>query len=340
MTIDDGTNPNHADDTAPDRTGVDDTGTGDTGTGTGTDSGTDTDTDAGSAPGRTARGRGTLPHRGTIGGRARRDALIAEQERHIDEVQAVDALIVDHLRRRLELLDHLDHLRDRLHPPEVRRMGRRPAAAERRSLRPTIAEPRPLWGRELRRTCRSVLRCYAELALPDLHHALHSFGYVIESPLPTKALADALGYELSKGRVRRIRHGVYAIDPDGVSPWQRRQEPPLIDPELDRDRDAHLPWTGPADDPLHLPLGPNDDPFIFLPGFPMPEQPPPAPAPPVSAALFELPQPRSAAPARPSALTPIPSRTRRRLMNRSISISTTGFLPLVRPDDPASGRVV
>ena len=70
----------------------------------------------------------------------------------------------------------------------------------------------PLWGRHLRYGALAVLARHARpMKLVEIHRALHLEGYAIESRFPVKRLADALGYESTLGRVRRVERGVYAL---------------------------------------------------------------------------------------------------------------------------------
>jgi len=46
-----------------------------------------------------------------------------------------------------------------------------------------------------------------EMTLVEVHRELHLNGYAIASRQPVKRLADALGYEVMKGRAVRVERG-------------------------------------------------------------------------------------------------------------------------------------
>ena len=70
-----------------------------------------------------------------------------------------------------------------------------------------------LVGRPLRSACLALFRRYGQLRLDQLHTLIHLHGYLIASDHPVKALADAMAYELRKGRLRRPARGVYELVP-------------------------------------------------------------------------------------------------------------------------------
>jgi hypothetical protein len=49
------------------------------------------------------------------------------------------------------------------------------------------------------------------MPLVEVHRELHLNGYAIASRLPVQRLADALAYEITKGRAVRVDRGVYRI---------------------------------------------------------------------------------------------------------------------------------
>ena len=66
-----------------------------------------------------------------------------------------------------------------------------------------------LRGKCLRSAALAVLaRNARSMALVEIHRELHLYGYAIDSREPVKRLANSLGYELAKGRVRRVDRGV------------------------------------------------------------------------------------------------------------------------------------
>ena len=158
--------------------------------------------------------------------------------------------------RRIEVIGRLDELRDELWPRSGHRAGRQPPDAEEIPLPPVLPEAIELWGRGLRACCRAILRQHGRLSLRSLHALLHHYGYEIYSRTPTKALADAMGHEVARGRVRRIARGVYEIDPDAPrSRWREDDEPDLIDPMQANDPEA---WAGAPGSAAAMGLWPSE----------------------------------------------------------------------------------
>jgi methylmalonyl-CoA mutase, N-terminal domain len=72
--------------------------------------------------------------------------------------------------------------------------------------------PRELWGIDLRHALLAILRFYGRpMSLDDIMTAIRRRGLVVWSQRPRKAVADALGHEISKERVVRVDRGVYRI---------------------------------------------------------------------------------------------------------------------------------
>ncbi len=153
----------------------------------------------------------------------RRDHLLAE-------LAELDDDLVGLTDKRRDLLDELHQLRATLWPVEPTRKGRRPTAVDYVPLSPTAADPLPLWGPKLRRTCRAVLRRHGALTLGDLHDLLHRYGYVVVGRDPVKTLGDALGYEHDQGRLERPSRGVYRI-PGSAGPGRGRHRDDPLPPE-------------------------------------------------------------------------------------------------------------
>jgi hypothetical protein len=77
-------------------------------------------------------------------------------------------------------------------------------------------------GKHLRSAALAVLaRNARSMSLVEIHRELHLYGYAIDSREPVKQLANSLGYEVSKGRVRRVDRGVYVLD--RLNPGERRR---------------------------------------------------------------------------------------------------------------------
>ena len=99
--------------------------------------------------------------------------------------------------------------------------GRRPPKDDQPPLPPLNDETTSLAGRPLRSACLALFRRYGRLRLDQLHALIHLHGYVIASAHPVKTLADAMGYELRKGRLVRPERGTYELKP-GFRPRRGR----------------------------------------------------------------------------------------------------------------------
>ncbi|WP_421121067.1 hypothetical protein ACE2AJ_07300 [Aquihabitans daechungensis] len=169
----------------------------------------------------------------------RRVRLQTRRHQLLMELADGDRQLQDLTTRRIEILHGLDEVRNDLWPRMAHRCGRQPPDAEELPIPAAHPEAIELWGRGLRGCCRAVLRLHGRLTLRSLHALLHHYGYRIYSATPTKALADAMGHEVHRGRVRRVARGTYEIDPEAPrSPWQADTEPDLVDPAHALDPDA------------------------------------------------------------------------------------------------------
>lgn len=87
---------------------------------------------------------------------------------------------------------------------------------------PVAPSAHPLHGKHLRSTALAILaRNRRPMTLVEIHRELHLNGYAIASRQPVQRLADALGYEIEKGRARRVERGIYALDQ--LNPGERRR---------------------------------------------------------------------------------------------------------------------
>jgi hypothetical protein len=87
---------------------------------------------------------------------------------------------------------------------------------------PIAPDAEPLCGKHLRSTALAVLaRNDRPMTLVEIHRELHLNGYAIASRQPVKRLADSLGYEIRKGRAKRVDRGVYTLDQ--LNPGEHRR---------------------------------------------------------------------------------------------------------------------
>ena len=93
----------------------------------------------------------------------------------------------------------------------------------RRRFRPRCRGRARCGGRRLRSVALAVLARHGrKMTLVEVHRELHLNGYAIASRQPVKRLADALGYEVVKGRAVRVERGVYRLG----DPQSGRAAPP------------------------------------------------------------------------------------------------------------------
>jgi hypothetical protein len=87
---------------------------------------------------------------------------------------------------------------------------------------PIAPNAQPLSGKHLRSTALAVLvRSGRPMTLVEIHRELHLSGYAIASRQPVKRLAESLGYEIVKGRAKRVDRGVYTLGQ--LNPGERRR---------------------------------------------------------------------------------------------------------------------
>ena len=132
-------------------------------------------------------------------------ARCAELSSSLDEL---DAQLADIVRKRREVAGELRKHRRRLWPKLAHR-ARQPGPDGSVQLPPVPNDATYLWGRRLRAVCVALLDRMGSLPLVELHGLLHRYRVAVAGTHPVKALADALGYETDKGRVRRVSRGVY-----------------------------------------------------------------------------------------------------------------------------------
>jgi hypothetical protein len=107
-------------------------------------------------------------------------------------------------------------------PGHAFRNVRRPRAGGPAPIPPPIRDALPVRGADLRYAALGVLvRAERPLTLPEIHRALHLTGFRIAGDHTVKRLGDALAYEMSCGRARRIARGTYVIGE--LSPARRRR---------------------------------------------------------------------------------------------------------------------
>ena len=182
-----------------------------------------------------------IPRRQRVELHTHRDAALHRLSVIDDQLDRLSA-------ERVELLDELETLRDRLWPVNPAWKCRRPPALDRCPLPPAPSGATVARAGDLRTLCLVLLGRNGPLALPDLHALIHRYGHVIVGDHPVKALADAMRYEVRCGRAVRVARGVYDLDPElrarGLPRWPGGLgEPPV-------------PWDGPVSD--RTPVSPAD----------------------------------------------------------------------------------
>jgi len=147
---------------------------------------------------------------------ARREQVQAEC-RHLEEsLRALDAELDRIARQRREAARQLKERRHRLWP-NLSKRGRRPLPEGRRALPPISSDAVGLWGRRLRARCREILRTHrGAMTLTEIHAMMHRQGYFIDSGHVVKALSDAMRYDVSCGKVRRVARGTYTLTAMGA----------------------------------------------------------------------------------------------------------------------------
>lgn len=141
---------------------------------------------------------------------AKRQRLIDECHELLDEIAEVDAELGRLAARRRVLVREVRVRRARFSRRLRHGPTRQPVPDGSARLPALRVGCEVLWGRRLRDTCVRILRAAGALSLPELHAQLHHHGFKVDSLNPVKALADAMAYELRKGRLRRPERGVYA----------------------------------------------------------------------------------------------------------------------------------
>lgn len=200
------------------------------------------------------RGQDPLRKRNPLHG-AKRAKVLAACDELLDEIEAVDEQLAQWAAHRHRLVAQLKEQRDLVLPKLIKLAGRRVMPDGNVYLAPVPDDVPALWGRRLRASCLRLLQASGELTLTELHVLLHQHGLRIDSSHPVKALADAMAYECSQGRVRRVARGVYcanrAILPMQPPPKARRPAPtPDPDPDPDTETDPNYDPEGePEPDP-------------------------------------------------------------------------------------------
>jgi hypothetical protein len=156
---------------------------------------------------------------------SRREQLHQARAALIAEAGEIDAGYQRMALRMATIRTELARLREQLWPADAGR-GWRGFRRARVGGPAPVGRPAPpaleLRGRTLRHAALAVLlRARRPLTLPEIHRALHVGGYAIAGSTPVKTLADALGYEHSRGRARRVRRGVYELGE--LTPARRRR---------------------------------------------------------------------------------------------------------------------
>jgi hypothetical protein len=91
---------------------------------------------------------------------------------------------------------------------------------------PIAPNAQPLRGRELRSAALAILlRAGRPMPLAEVHRQLHLDGYAIASRQPVQRLADALAYEITKGRSERVDRGIYRVGLLNPGEYRRLSRP-------------------------------------------------------------------------------------------------------------------
>ena len=143
-----------------------------------------------------------------------------ERDALVHRLRQLDDQLVRISEERKAVVDALAEVRERPLPAGAVGQG---AAAPRH--RPSTAARRPPRARSRceAATCAPPASpscaATAALALPELHGLVHRYGYLVGAARPVQALADAMAYEVERGRARRPERGVYEAHP--VPPTDR-----------------------------------------------------------------------------------------------------------------------
>jgi hypothetical protein len=145
------------------------------------------------------------PRRGRAGGRIR-DQILARRAALLEELSALDRQVDLLVRRRHEITEELRTCRDAMGGIGNKWMPRDPLPGE------LDAEPsgsRTVAGRELRSALRQLLaRSPRPLSIDEIHRGLLARGLRPEGRA-SKAISDALRWEIRNGRAGQVRRGEY-----------------------------------------------------------------------------------------------------------------------------------
>jgi hypothetical protein len=70
---------------------------------------------------------------------------------------------------------------------------------------------RPLWGRDLRHAALAIVSRSGQASVKEVLAALRARGFSVWGRQANKVLADAMGHEVKRGRLRRTGWGRYAV---------------------------------------------------------------------------------------------------------------------------------
>jgi hypothetical protein len=133
---------------------------------------------------------------------ARATELDAAQQALAVELAEVRSKLAE---MRIVMWPRVEH-KDIVHGYRITRRGGPPP------IPPVAPNALPVWGRHLRATVLAVLARNARaMTLVEIHREINLNGFAIKSRHPVKRLADCLGYEIVKGRARRVERGIYTL---------------------------------------------------------------------------------------------------------------------------------
>src|SRR3954447_1960566 len=146
--------------------------------------------------------------------------VLLDQATEVDNAQRALSVKLGEIRTQLAELRVV--MWPRVDPKDIVHGFRRVRRGGPPPIPPVAPTAHPLHGKHLRSTALAILARNARpMTLVEIHRELHLNGYAIASRHPVKRLGDALGYENTKGRAKRLDRGLYIVDE--LNPGTRRR---------------------------------------------------------------------------------------------------------------------